>query len=327
MLRISEKSLTFDDVLLLPAHSALVPKDVPLVTRLTNEIQLNIPLVSAAMDTVTESRLAIAMAQEGGIGIIHKNMTIEQQANEVRLVKKYESGVIKDPITVSPDTSIREVLQLTRQHTISGVPVVEGEQLVGIVTNRDTRFETRYDAPVSSIMTGKDKLVTVKEGAGREEVLKLLHEYRIEKVLVVDDHVPTRALIRTILEAERTDRFEVVEVGTGTDCLKAADKQGEFDLILLDVNLPDGSGFELTRRWRDEGLVVPILLLTARDDVIPDRFFEPVTSGPLADKPPFLKEDFEQAKRSYYRLMGWDEHGIPALDKLAELEVPGASGG
>ena len=148
------------------------------------------------------SRLVIAMAQEGCIGIIHKNMTIEQQANEVRLVKKYESGVIKDPITVSPDTSIREVLQLTRQHTISGVPVVEGEQLVGIVTNRDTRFETRYDAPVSSIMTGKDKLVTVREGAGREEVLKLLHEYRIEKVLVVNDAFELRGLI-TVKDIEK----------------------------------------------------------------------------------------------------------------------------
>ena len=168
MLRISEQSLTFDDVLLLPAHSMVVPKDVDLATQLTRDIRLNLPLLSAAIDTVTESRLAIAMAQEGGIGIVHKNMTIEQQANHVRLVKKYESGVIKDPICVSPGTSIREVLELTHQHNISGVPVVDGEDLVGIVTNRDSRFETRYDAPVSSIMTGRDKLVTVREGAERD---------------------------------------------------------------------------------------------------------------------------------------------------------------
>ena len=195
MLRISEQSLTFDDVLLLPAHSMVVPKDVDLATQLTRDIRLNLPLLSAAMDTVTESRLAIAMAQEGGIGIVHKNITIEQQANHVRLVKKYESGVIKDPICVSPGTSIREVLELTRQHNISGVPVVDGEDLVGIVTNRDSRFETRYDAPVSSIMTGRDKLVTVREGAERDEVIKLLHQYRIEKVLVVDDDFRLRGMI------------------------------------------------------------------------------------------------------------------------------------
>ena len=153
MLRIAQEALTFDDVLLVPAHSVVVPKDASLTTRLTRDIELNIPLVSAAMDTVTEARLAIALAQEGGIGIVHKNMTAEQQANEVRKVKKFESGVIKDPISVSPDVSIREVLELTRAHDISGVPVVEGEQLVGIVTHRDLRFETRHDSPVSSIMT------------------------------------------------------------------------------------------------------------------------------------------------------------------------------
>ena len=248
MLRISEQSLTFDDVLLLPAHSAVVPKDVHLVTRLTREIQLNIPLISAAMDTVTESRLAIAMAQEGGIGIIHKNMTIEQQANEVRLVKKHESGVIKDPITVSPGTSIREVLDITRKHTISGVPVVEGEQLVGIVTNRDTRFETRYDAPVSSIMTGKDKLVTVKEGADREEVLKLLHEYRIEKVLVVDDDFRLRGLI-TVKDIQKASENPnackddqgslrvgaAVGVGTGTDERVAALVEAGVDVVVVDT--------------------------------------------------------------------------------------------
>ena len=195
MLRISEQALTFDDVLLLPDHSSVLPRDVDLSTLLTRDIRLNIPLLSAAMDTVTESRLAIAMAQEGGIGIVHKNMTTEHQAAQVRLVKKYESGVIKDPISVTPGTSIREVLELTRLHNISGVPVVDGEDLVGIITNRDTRFETRYDAPVSSIMTGRDKLVTVKEGAERDEVIHLLHQHRIEKVLVVDDNFKLRGLI------------------------------------------------------------------------------------------------------------------------------------
>jgi len=262
MLRISEQSLTFDDVLLLPAHSTVVPKDVQLVTRLTREIQLNIPVISAAMDTVTESRLAIAMAQEGGIGIIHKNMTIEQQANEVRLVKKYESGVIKDPITVSPDTSIREVLELTRQHNISGVPVVEGEQLVGIVTNRDTRFETRYDAPVSSIMTGKDKLVTVNEGAGREEVLKLLHEYRIEKVLVVDDGFRLRGLV-TVKDIQKASdnpnackddqgslrAGAAVGVGTGTDERIAALVEAGVDLVVVDTAHGHSEGVLQRVRW------------------------------------------------------------------------------
>jgi IMP dehydrogenase len=262
MLRISEQSLTFDDVLLLPAHSAVLPKDVQLVTRLTREIRLNIPLVSAAMDTVTESRLAIAMAQEGGIGIIHKNMTIEQQAKEVRLVKKYETGVIKDPITVSPDTSIREVLDITRQHNISGVPVVEGEQLVGIVTNRDTRFETRYDAPVSSIMTGKDKLVTVREGAGREEVLKLLHEYRIEKVLVVDDRFQLRGLI-TVKDIQKASENPnackddqgslrvgaAVGVGAGTDERVAALVEAGVDVVVVDTAHGHSEGVLRRVRW------------------------------------------------------------------------------
>ena len=150
MLRIAEEALTFDDVLLLPDHSIILPKDVDLRTQLTREIMLNIPLLSAAMDTVSEARLAIALAQEGGIGIIHKNMTLEMQANQVRAVKKFESGVIKDPITVGPNTSIREVLDLTRAHNISGVPVVDGSELVGIVTNRDLRFESRFDSPVST---------------------------------------------------------------------------------------------------------------------------------------------------------------------------------
>jgi len=187
MLRISGDALTFDDVLLQPAYSEVVAKDVSLQTRLTRNIQLNIPLVSAAMDTVTESRLAIAMAQEGGIGIIHKNMTIEQQAKEVRAVKKFESGVVRDPITISADASIRDLITLTRINRFSGFPVMKNGQLVGIVTSRDVRFEPHLDAPVSSIMTPKDRLVTVKEGATMDEVKELLHRHRIEKVLVVND--------------------------------------------------------------------------------------------------------------------------------------------
>ncbi len=262
MLRISEQSLTFDDVLLLPAHSVVLPKDVDLTTRLTREISLSIPLLSAAMDTVTESRLAIAMAQEGGIGIVHKNMTIEQQATQVRLVKKYESGVIKDPISVSPGTSIREVLELTRQHNISGVPVVEGEELVGIITNRDTRFETRYDEPVSTVMTGRDKLVTVNEGADREEVIKLLHEHRIEKVLVVDDGFQLRGLI-TVKDIQKASdkpnackddqgRLRVgaaVGVGAGTAERVHALVEAGVDVIVVDTAHGHSEGVLKRVRW------------------------------------------------------------------------------
>jgi IMP dehydrogenase len=194
-MRIIEEALTFDDVLLVPAHSTVLPKEVSLATKLTRDITLNMPLVSAAMDTVTEARLAIAMAQEGGIGIIHKNMTPTEQAEEVRRVKKFESGVIKDPITVSPDLTIKELIDLTIKNSISGVPVVDRGELVGIVTSRDLRFETRLDAPVKTIMTPKDKLITVREGASRDEVVSLLHKHRIEKVLVVNDDFELRGLI------------------------------------------------------------------------------------------------------------------------------------
>jgi len=194
-MRILAEALTYDDVFLVPAHSLVLPRDVDTSTRLTRKLRLNIPIVSAAMDTVTEARLAITMAQSGGIGIIHKNMTVEQQSAEVRLVKKFEAGVIRNPITVSPDTSIREVLRLTHAHNISGVPVVDGEQLVGIVTSRDMRFERKHDDPVRNIMTRKDKLITVREGANQDEVLQLLHKFRIEKVLVVNDAFQLRGLI------------------------------------------------------------------------------------------------------------------------------------
>ena len=194
-MRILAEALTYDDVYLVPAHSTVLPRDVDTSTRLTRGIQLNIPIISAAMDTVTEARLAITMAQCGGIGIIHKNLTAAQQAAEVAKVKKFEAGVIRSPFTVGPDTSIREVMQLTRAQNISGVPVVEGGRLVGIVTSRDLRFEKRPEDPVRNIMTREDKLVTVREGASHEEIQQLLHQHRIEKVLVVNDGFELRGLI------------------------------------------------------------------------------------------------------------------------------------
>jgi len=207
-MRIVQEALTFDDVLLVPAHSTVLPKSVKLATRLTREINLNIPLISAAMDTVTEARLAITMAQEGGIGIIHKNMTPRQQGHQVEIVKKYESGVIKDPITVSPNTSIQEVLEITRARNISGVPVVDGAELVGIVTGRDLRFETQRENAVSNIMTPKDKLITVKEGAKDKEILRLLHEHRIEKLLVVNDEFQLRGLV-TVKDIQKAKQFPI----------------------------------------------------------------------------------------------------------------------
>jgi len=205
-MRIKQEALTFDDVLLLPAHSKVLPREVDLSTQLTRDVRLNIPLLSAAMDTVTESRAAICLAQEGGMGIIHKNMTSEQQAAEVLRVKKFEAGIIKDPVTTRPDATIREVMELTRANNISGVPVTDGRNLVGIVTARDLRFETRYDQPVSSIMTPKEKLVTVQEGASKEEVRALLHKYRIEKVLVVDKNFGLKGLI-TVKDIQKSTDF------------------------------------------------------------------------------------------------------------------------
>lgn len=204
----TEEALTFDDVLLLPEYSEVLPREVSLRTPLTREIELNVPLLSAAMDTVTEARLAIALAQEGGIGIVHKNMSIERQAAEVARVKKFESGVIKDPITVRPDQSIREVLALTRAHGISGLPVVDGENLVGIVTGRDLRFEDELDKPVASIMTPKARLVTVPEGADTAQVIELLHEHRIEKVLVINERFQLRGLI-TVKDIQKASDFPI----------------------------------------------------------------------------------------------------------------------
>lgn len=195
MLRIQAEALTYDDVSLVPAHSLILPKDVRLATRFTRDLRLNLPIVSAAMDTVTEARLAIAMAQLGGIGIVHKNLSAERQAAEVAKVKNFEAGVIREPFTVGPDTTIGEVLRLTRARNISGVPVVDGGKLVGIVTGRDMRFETKLDDPVRNVMTKQDRLVTVREGASDTEVLALLHKHRIEKILVVNDAFELRGLI------------------------------------------------------------------------------------------------------------------------------------
>jgi len=247
-MRITEQALTFDDVLLLPARSDILPREADLKTRLTRNIELNIPLISAAMDTVTESRLAIAIAQEGGIGIIHKNMNAEQQAKEVFKVKKYETGVIADPYTVSPSTSIREVMRLTKEIGISGVPVVDGSDLVGIVTARDLRFETHLDDPVSSMMTPKEKLVTVKEGASKEMIESLLHKHRIEKILVVNDDFQLRGMVTVKDIQKATDkpmackdehgRLRVgAAVGTGTDTEQrvAALAEAGVDVIVVDT--------------------------------------------------------------------------------------------
>jgi IMP dehydrogenase len=247
-MRTVEEALTFDDVLLVPAYSDVLPREVDLSTSLTRDITLNIPLLSAAMDTVTEARLAITIAQEGGIGIIHKNLSAEEQARQVREVKKFESGVITDPITVAPRTSIREVLDLTREHRISGVPVVDGEALVGIVTSRDLRFETRYDSPVSSVMTPRERLVTVREGASQDEVMALLHKHRIEKVLVVNGGFQLRGLV-TVKDIQKASEYPfackdgqeqlrvgaAVSTGAGTEDRVEALVEAGVDLIVVDT--------------------------------------------------------------------------------------------
>lgn len=265
MLRIAQEALTFDDVLLIPDHSTVLPKDVTLATHVTRNIKLNIPLISAAMDTVTESRLAIAMALEGGLGIVHKNMTPAEQAEQVRQVKRYESGVINDPITVSPTTTVREVLELTRARKISGVPVVDGDELVGIVTSRDLRFELNRDEPVSTIMTPKDKLVTVMEGASRGEVRKKLHENRIEKVLVVDDNFKLKGMV-TVKDIQKAkdypnacrdshERLRVgaaVGVGEGTDERIKALVEAEVDVIVVDTAHGHSQGVLDRVKWTKE---------------------------------------------------------------------------
>ena len=248
MLRIAHDALTFDDVLLLPAYSTVLPSEVSLTTRLTRTISLNIPLVSAAMDTVTESRLAIALAQEGGIGIVHKNMSIENQAREVRSVKKFESGIIRDPFTIEPDRTVGELLALTREHGISGVPVVRGKDLVGIVTARDIRFEPRMDRKVAEVMTPKEKLVTARETADTETIRDLLHRHRIEKVLITNERFELCGMI-TVKDIDKArlypnackdehGRLRVgASVGTAadTDDRVAALVEAGVDVIVVDT--------------------------------------------------------------------------------------------
>ena len=247
-MRLAQKALTFDDVLLLPAHSIVLPRNVNLSTQLTRTITLNIPLASAAMDTVTEAKLAITLAQEGGIGIIHKNMSAELQASHVAKVKRFESGIVKDPITIPPQMTVREVLGLTRKHKISGLPVVEGSTVVGIVTNRDLRFETNLDQPIKNIMVPKSHLITVNEGTTREDAMALLHEHRLERVLVVNDAFELRGLI-TVKDITKTSehpdackdeqgRLRVgAAVGVGEDDDKRAEKLAEagVDVIVVDT--------------------------------------------------------------------------------------------
>ena len=247
-MRLAQKALTFDDVLLLPAHSVVLPRNVNLSTQLTRTITLNIPLASAAMDTVTEAKLAITLAQEGGIGIIHKNMSAELQASHVAKVKRFESGIVKDPITIPPQMTVREVLGLTRKHKISGLPVVEGSTVVGIVTNRDLRFETNLDQPIKNIMVPKSRLITVNEGTTREDAMALLHEHRLERVLVVNDAFELRGLI-TVKDITKTSehpdackdeqgRLRVgAAVGVGEDDNKRAEKLAEagVDVIVVDT--------------------------------------------------------------------------------------------
>ena len=261
-MQIIQEALTFDDVLLVPAHSTVLPREVELKTQLTKTITLNIPLISAAMDTVTEARLAIAIAQEGGIGIIHKNMTIESQAREVLRVKKYESGVIKDPITISPDMTVREVIELTRSKNISGVPVVDGEELVGIVTSRDLRFETRLDASVRSVMTPKERLITVNESASHKEAIALLHKHRIEKVLVVNKDFLLRGMI-TVKDIQKAkdnpqackDEQERLRVGAAvgngsdTDSRVEALVNAGVDVIIVDTAHGHSQGVLDRVRW------------------------------------------------------------------------------
>ncbi len=272
-MRILEQALTFDDVLLVPAYSEVLPREVDLSSHLTRGIRINLPFVSAAMDTVTEARLAITIAQEGGIGIVHKNMTIEGQAREVSRVKKFESGVISDPITITPDRTIREVLDLTRAKGISGVPVVVGGKAVGIVTHRDLRFVTELDKPVSAVMTPQEQLITVRENAPKEEVLALLHKHRIEKVLVVDANFNLKGMI-TVKDFQKATEFPRAAkdergalrvgaaVGTSPDTIDrvAALREAGVDVVVVDTSHGHSRGvLEMVRRikkaWPDQQVI------------------------------------------------------------------------
>ena len=247
-MRLLQQALTFDDVLLVPAYSNVLPREVSLATQLTRNIQLNIPLLSAAMDTVTEAPLAIALAQEGGLGFIHKNMTAMKQAAHVARVKRFESGVVNDPITIQSHMRVRDVLELTQMHKISGIPVVDNGKIVGIVTNRDLRFETNLDQPIRNIMTPRDRLVTVHEGAAKEEVIRLLHQHRLERLLVIDSEDTLKGLITVKDIQKSTDhpnackdkhgRLRVgaaVGVGEGTEERVAALAEAGVDVIVVDT--------------------------------------------------------------------------------------------
>ena len=261
-MRIVEKAYTFDDVLLVPAHSAVLPRDVTLKTPLTRHIQLNLPLVSAAMDTVTEARLAISMAQEGGIGIVHKNMSIERQARAVSKVKRHESGVVKDPITVTPDMLVRDLIDTKRKHKVSGLPVVENGKVVGLVTNRDLRFEKRLDAPIASIMTPRERLITVTEHTSIEDARELMHAHKIERVLVINDAWELKGLI-TVKDILKTTAFPnankdadgrlrvgaAVGVGKETDERVAALVAAGVDVIVVDTAHGHSQGVLDRVRW------------------------------------------------------------------------------
>lgn len=261
-MRITQKALTFDDVLLLPAHSNVLPRDVSLRTQLTRNITLNIPLLSAAMDTVTEARLAIALAQEGGIGIVHKNMTSKEQAAQVAKVKRFESGVVKDPITIAPNMTVRDVLNLTRQHKISGLPVLEGKKVVGIVTNRDLRFESNLDQSITNIMTPRDRLIVVRENANRDEARNLMHKHRIERVLVVNDAFELCGLItvKDILKSsehplackDELGRLRVgaaVGVGEGTEERVELLVEAGVDVLVVDTAHGHSQGVLSRVQW------------------------------------------------------------------------------
>jgi len=261
-MRAIQKALTFDDVLLVPAHSTVLPRDVSLKTRLTRKIKLSIPLVSAAMDTVTESRLAIALAQEGGIGIIHKNLNPKAQAAEVLKVKRFESGVLRDPMTVSPEITVRELLELTQQYRVSGFPVVDQGKVVGMVTNRDYRFETNLDAPVRAIMTPRERLIYVNEGASPEEARALLHKHRLERVLVVNDNFALRGLVtvKDILKATEhplasKDEQGKLWVGAAVGVGEGTEERVEYlveagvDVIVVDTAHGHAQGVLDRVRW------------------------------------------------------------------------------
>jgi IMP dehydrogenase len=261
-MRLTKQALTFDDVLLEPAHSSIIPREVILKTQLTKNISLNIPLVSAAMDTVTEAGLAIALAEEGGIGIIHKNMTPETQAENVSKVKRFESGIVNDPITINPNMSVSEVIQITRKHKFSGLPVVDQNKIVGIVTNRDLRFENNLNQPVKNVMTPRERLVTVQEGASKEEVMKLLHQHRLERLLVIDkqDHLKGLITVKDIQKSsdhpfackDADERLRVgAAVGTAQDTQKRVELlvNSGVDLIVVDTAHGHSKGVLDTVKW------------------------------------------------------------------------------